>query len=112
MTFEVILLEPAVDFLRTVEPKLRAKAFRTIELLKEFGPQTPMPHARKLTGYELFELRVRFGSNICRLFYFPDEGTAFVIASGYIKKTNKTDKREIERALRFKAEYVGGKEQK
>ncbi len=47
MSFEVILLEPAVAFLSQVEVKLRAKAFRTIELLREFGPELPMPHTKK-----------------------------------------------------------------
>jgi phage-related protein len=110
MAFDVRLLEPAVEFLRTIEPKLRAKAFRTIELLREFGPELPMPHARKLSGHELFELRVRQGSNICRLFYFVEGESVFIVTSGYIKKTEKTDRREIERALRLKAEYLQGEE--
>jgi hypothetical protein len=37
MAYEVLLLDPAVDFLRSTEPKLRAKAFRTIELLRELN---------------------------------------------------------------------------
>jgi phage-related protein len=110
MAFDVRLLEPAVEFLRSTEPKLRAKAFRTIELLKDFGPELPMPHARKLSGQELFELRVRQGSNICRLFYFVEGESVFIVTSGYIKKTDKTDRREIERALRLKAEYLQGEE--
>lgn len=108
MSFEVILLEPAVAFLSQVEVKLRAKAFRTIELLREFGPELPMPHTKKLVGYDLYELRVRQGSNICRLFYFAQGNALYVITSGYVKKTDRTEKREIERAIHLKEEYVQG----
>ena len=105
MAYEVLLLDPAVDFLRSTEPKLRAKAFRTIELLREFGPELPMPHAKKLTGQDLYELRVKQGSNICRLFYFNHDGRIYVVTSGYVKKSDKTDRQEINRALRLKSEY-------
>lgn len=110
MAYEVRLLEPAVEFLQSTEPKLRAKTFRTIELLREFGAELPMPHARRLSGHELSELRVRQGSNICRLFYFLEGASVFIVTSGYVKKTDKTDRREIERALRLKAEYLQGEE--
>lgn len=110
MGFDVRVLDLAADFLRQIEPKIRAKAFRSIELLKEFGPELPMPHARKLSGHELFELRVRQSSNICRLFYFMHGESIFVVTSGYIKKTDKTDQREIQRALRLKQEYLQGDE--
>lgn len=110
MGLDVRVLDPAANFLRQTEPKLRAKAFRTIELLKEFGPELPMPHARNLSGYELFELRVRQSSKICRLLYFMHGESIFVSTSGYIKKTDKTDRSEIERALRLKQEYLQGDE--
>lgn len=109
MQWNVVLLESAIEFLSSIEPELRAKAFRSIELLKAFGTGLPMPHARKLKGHELYELRVRFGSNICRLFYFLAGDEMYVVTSGYVKKTDRTDQREIDRALRLKSEYLGGK---
>jgi len=57
--YEVRLLEDAVDFLRGLPVKLRAKAFRGVELLRALGPELPMPHARALQGAEgLRELRI------------------------------------------------------
>ena len=111
MPYEVVLLGPAADFLRRTEPKLRAKAFRSIGLLQKFGPNLPKPHALRLTDYELYELRVRQGSNICRLFYFVHQGTVFIVTSGYLKKADKTDKREIQRALRLKRQFIRGEHQ-
>jgi phage-related protein len=107
MPHEVLLLEAARDFIAQLEPKLRAKALRAIDLLAYFGPQLPMPHAKKLTGHELWELRVGQGGQICRLFYFRDRGRIYVVTSGFIKKSDKTSRREIERALRLKAGYLG-----
>jgi phage-related protein len=111
MQYEVVLLEPAMDFLRNLEGKLQAKAFRTIELLGHFGPQLLMPHSRKLVGYDLWELRVRQAGIICRLFYFHNKDRIFVVTSGYVKKTDKTSPEEIKRALRLKTEYFGGNAQ-
>jgi phage-related protein len=108
MQYEVILLGPATDFLRELGGKLGAKAFRAIELLGHFGPQLPMPHSKKLSGRDLWELRVRQGGMICRLFYFHDSDRIYVITSGYVKKSDKTSPEEIRRALRLKAEYLGG----
>ena len=102
MAYEVILLEPAAAFLSGLDVKLRAKAFRTIDLLEQLGPQLPMPHARKLTGYDIYELRVRLASSICRLFYFHQRESIYVVTSGYVKKSEKTNSREIARAVRLK----------
>ncbi len=45
---------------------------------------------------------------ICRLFYFYDKATIYVITSGYIKKQQKASKQEIQRALALKASYLRG----
>jgi len=108
MAFEVILLQPAMGFLRSLEPKLQGKALRSIELLRHFGPQLPMPHSRKLVGYNLWELRAKQGSNICRLFYFHFREDTYVVASGYVKKTDRTSAQEIQRALRHRQAYLQG----
>lgn len=105
MPFSVRLLEPATAFLARLPVKLRAKALRTIGLLEQFGPELPMPHARKLSGYDLWELRVRQGSDICRMFYFHHDGTVYVVTSGYVKKADRTSRMEIERALRLKEQF-------
>jgi phage-related protein len=108
MQYEVVLLEPATDFLHMLAGKLQAKAFRAIELLGYFAPQLLMPHSKKLSGYDLWELRVRQGSTICRLFYFHDRDRIFIVTSGYVKKSDRTSSEEIRRALRLKMEYLEG----
>lgn len=103
-------MEPAVEFVQKLAIKMRAKVFRTIELLERFGPQLPAPHAKTLNGCGgLKELRVKLGNNIVRLFYFHDKGKVYVLTSGYVKKTQKTNQREIDRAIRLMNEYLRGK---
>jgi phage-related protein len=100
--YDVRLLEDAVHFLRGLPAKLRAKAFRAIELLRDLGPELPMPHARALKGTDgLKELRVKLASDIVRLFYFHYQGKVYVVTSGFIKKSDRTDPRELQRAIRL-----------
>jgi hypothetical protein len=108
MSFEVVLFDEAEDFLQGLDAKLQAKAYRAIDLLKIFGPRLTMPHARKLIDFDLWELRAIRGNLICRLFYFYDKATIYVITSGYIKKQQKASKQEIQRALALKASYLRG----
>ena len=59
-----------------------------------------------MTGYEgLFEIRIEFESNIYRIFCCFDEGNLVVLFNGFQKKTQKTPKSEIEKAMRIKEEY-------
>ena len=109
MPHEVVLLDPARDFLVRLEEKLQAKAYRAIDLLAYFGPLLRMPHSRKLGDRNLWELRVQQGGIICRLFYFHDREKMYVVTSGYVKKTEKTSPDEIRKALRLRAEYLGGR---
>jgi len=100
--FEIRLLDEAVRFLRDLPVKLRAKAFRGIDLLRELGPELPMPHSKMLKGMDgLRELRIKFASDIVRLFYFHHAGLVYVITSGFVKKTDATDVRELQRAVRL-----------
>ena len=66
-------------------------------------PETYLKHIENTDG--LFEIRVQQGSDIFRIFCFFDEGRLVVIANGFHKKTQKTPKGEIVRALKIKSEY-------
>lgn len=101
-------MQPAEDFLSKLETKLKAKTFRTIELLGEFGTELREPFSKKIQGYDgLFELRVKQGSNICRMFYFFEKNKVIVITSGFIKKDQKTDRNELKLAFNLMKIYKG-----
>ena len=57
----------------------------------------------------LFEIRIEFESNIYRIFCCFDEGNLVVLFNGFNKKSQKTPKNEIDRALRIKEEYFNAK---
>ncbi|WP_207155699.1 type II toxin-antitoxin system RelE/ParE family toxin [Prevotella herbatica] len=70
----------------------------------------PVTYLKYIEGTEgLFEVRVILNGNIFRIFCFFDGNKLIVLLSGFQKKTQKTPKREIERAERIKAEYYNDK---
>ena len=60
----------------------------------------------------LFEIRIKFGSDIYRVFCFFDEGNLVILLNGFQKKTAKTPKNEIEKAERLKKKYYEEKSRK
>lgn len=100
MSFKVEITELASEFILSLDAKMQAKIQRTISLLEEFGYNLQEPHSKKIKGTEdLYELRIKVASNICRLFYFFWKNKTYIVTSGYIKKQNKTDSEEIKRAI-------------
>lgn len=96
---------PVLDFLLSLEAKMRAKAFSEIELLEKHGPDLREPYVKPIKGKGLFELGIKFASDISRIFYFTYRHKTFVLLHGFTKKTQKTPQRVIERALRYKEDY-------
>jgi len=63
-----------------------------------------------MSGYKgLVEIRVEYQSNIYRIFCCFDQGQLVVLFNGFQKKTQKTPKEEIDRAIRLKEEYFKSK---
>lgn len=59
----------------------------------------------------MFEIRVQLGTNIFRVFCFFDGNKLVVLLSGFQKKTQKTPKDEIKRALKIMNDYYREKEE-
>lgn len=53
----------------------------------------------------LFEIRVKVGSDIYRIFCFFDKGNLVILLNGFQKKTDKTPKNEIIKAEKLKQKY-------
>ncbi len=96
---------PVVDFISERSPKEQAKILREIDLLEEFGLFLGMPHIRKIVNTELWELRIRLGTNIFRIL-FKDVDNKFILLHGFQKKTDKVPKKEINIALRRLEKYL------
>mgnify|MGYP000321748448 CR=1 FL=1 len=100
--------EPAKEFLLGLDTKMRAKILRTISLLADNGPDLREPFSKPL-GDGIFELRAKVGSDISRVLYFFIVGRRVILTNGFIKKTQKTPAAEMERAKRYRAEFLSRK---
>lgn len=97
---------PVKDFLESiVDDKLKAKTLRNIVELSIEGSNARPP----LSSYVddgIFELRTKQSSNIDRIFYFFIFGNKIILTNGYIKKSQKLDKKEFEKAKRYRDIYM------
>ena len=99
---------PVEKFLMMLNPKLRAKAYSDIMLLKKLGINIRAPYSEPVKGKKykgLFELRTKFSSDITRVFYFLFNKNKFVLLHGFVKKASKSPVSELERALSYKLDY-------
>ncbi len=93
-----IRIEADVEkFIGALQEATIAKVLRTIDLLEKFGHELKSPHTKKIRA-DLFELRIR-GQQEVRIFYtfYKKE---IVLLHGYVKKSQKIPKRELECAVK------------
>jgi phage-related protein len=96
---------PTQEFLDSLEPRMNAKMVGLMEILEEKGRSLREPYPAPLED-GIFELRAIQGSNISRaLFFFYVEGR-IVITHGFIKKTQKTPRAQIELAKKYRADFL------
>ena len=87
---------PVQDFICQQSAKVEAKIYRHIDLLQDFGLSLGQPYVEKLAGSDVWELKIRYGSNRYRILYFAFSGRRFILLHAFLKKTTKTPKNEIE----------------
>lgn len=95
---------PVEDFILSQEYKMQAKIFRMIELLELNGNALREPYSKELED-GIFELRIKQSNNITRSLYFFVVGKKIILTNGFVKKTEKTPKREIQLAKRCRKIY-------
>lgn len=95
---------PAEEFILAQDKKMQAKLFLSLEFLEEKGPALREPYSKPL-GDGIFEVRAKQGSDISRVLYFFVVGRKIILTNGFVKKTQKTPPREIDRAKRYRADY-------
>lgn len=100
------------EFLNKRPTKVQDKVFKIIEAIETLE-RVPSNYLKHLVGTDgLYEARVKLGSNIWRVFCFFDEGRLVILLNGFQKKTQKTPKSEIDKALRIMNEYYYDKTNK
>lgn len=97
------------EFFVKQNEKVKAKIIWTFELIEDLQkiPENYLKHIENTNG--LYEIRIQQSNNIFRIFCFFDKGKLIVLANGFQKKTQKTPKKEIEKALKIMEEYQNEK---
>ena len=97
------------DFLKNQPQKVQDKIYKIIEAIEtlERVPSNYLKHLESTNG--LYEARIQLSSNIWRVFCFFDNGNLVILLNGFQKKTQKTPKNEIEKALRLMEMYYNDK---
>jgi phage-related protein len=96
--------KPAEEFINSLERKMKAKAFASIYLLSKEGNAAREPYSKAMGG-GIFELRIKFASDITRIFYFFYVGKKIILTNGIVKKTNATPPGALMTARQYKADY-------
>jgi len=93
------------EFLLEQPRKVQDKIFKIIEAIETLE-RVPSNYLKSMEGTDgLYEARIQLASNIWRVFCFFDNGKLVILLNGFQKKTQKTPKNEIEKALRLMNQY-------
>ncbi|MBE0653721.1 MAG: type II toxin-antitoxin system RelE/ParE family toxin [Bacteroidales bacterium] len=93
------------DFFNAQTEKTKNKIDYVLFLIT-IAERIPGKFFEQMTGYDgLFAIRIEFESNIFRIFCCFDKGNIIVLFNGVQKKSQKTPKKEIEKAIQIMKEY-------
>ncbi len=90
--------EPVKEYLLNLDSKNQAKVRKYIDVLERSNGYLEEPYSKHIVG-KIRELRVSFGHNQHRIFYFGFINRKIILLSAFLKKTDKTPLREIQKAL-------------
>ena len=98
-----------LNFYEQQDEAVQKKIEWTLNLIR-VTTQVPEKYFKHMEGTKgLYEIRVEVGSNIFRIFSFFDKGNLVVLGNAFQKKTQKTPRQEIDKALKIKEEYFNEK---
>ena len=106
--FKIVYTEEAIDFLRHLPQKVKAKVVYNIGKSMYVLDKSLF---KKLENTDIWEFRTLYNGNAYRLFAFWDteEDTLVIATHGMIKKSQRTPLKEIEKAEAKRKEYFMNK---
>ena len=97
---------PIQDFLNSLPGKVAQKVAWVLNLLEDLEV-VPSSYFKKLVATEeIWECRIQFGSNTYRILCFFVDNSVVVLTHGFVKKSQKTPKNEIEKAEAFRKNFL------
>ena len=106
--FKIVYLEEALEFLVSLDSKVKSKVIYNIGKSMYYIDKELF---KKLEGSEIWEFRILYNKQSYRLFAFwdTDENKLVVATHGIVKKTQKTPRKEIEKAEAIRQIYFSSK---
>ncbi len=86
---------PVKKFLDSLDPSTRAKVLKIINYVENYGVSSVPKYTKKLTGTNLWEIRT-LGKINARIIYSTSKDNTIILLHGFIKKTQKTPKNDLE----------------
>ena len=98
---------PMIDFLESLSAKERALIYKNIQKLLEYKNNnfSLSDKFTKPLRDGIFELKVDLQNKTSRSLYFYEKDQMIIFTNGFIKKSQKTPQKEIEKALKIKEAY-------
>jgi len=102
--FEVLISAEAKSFIKSLDIKVQKKIVYNIQ--KARGINDPKLF-KKLNG-EIWEFRTNFNKQQIRLlgFWDPTQKAVIICTHGFVKKTQKTPKSQIDKAMNYRTKYL------
>ncbi len=95
-----------IEFFDSLDIKTKEKITYVIDIIK-FTPIVSEKFLKHIEGTDgLYEIRIKVGTNIYRIFCCFDKGNLVVLLNGFQKKDQKTPRNEILLAQKLKQEYL------
>lgn len=97
--------KPIEEFLTKLEPAVRAKVVRSLEILRT-TPVVPAKFWQKLSGsHKMWEVRAEYAGNIYRVLATTAKGNRVILLHAFQKKTQKTPRQDMEIAQQRQKRY-------
>jgi|TARA_R110002167_G_C12702382_1_gene653731 phage-related protein len=93
------------DSILAMPPKIQARTLKLLEMIEEYGANLGAPHTTSM-GDGLFEIRAKAQEGIGRSLYCYMEGKEVQILHAFVKKSQKTPKKDLEIARKRKKEVT------
>ncbi len=105
----VIYKEAFLEFYHKQEAKVQEKIEFVLDMVRH-EKQVPRKFFKHLQNTQgIYEIRVITTFKSIRILCFLDEGNLVVLTNSFVKKTQKTPRKEIRKAERLKMEYFSEK---
>jgi phage-related protein len=93
------------EFIDSLHHRTQQKFFAAVHLLQRYGKALPEPHADSL-GDGIYELRFIGLEGKVRILYFFYDQDKIILTNGFVKKSPKPPRQEVEAARQRRKEYL------